>query len=161
MTMASEPNGWMPQAQWDALVRGEQCPLCRAYHAGAWIDAYGSTIADLLVSRLRLAANQWVPGYCVLMCATHVREPYHLPVAARTQFFEDLLRAAQALEQVFQPVKMNITLLGNAIPHLHAHLIPRYYGDPAPGMPIDPGAQEVWLTPAAYAERVRLIQAAL
>jgi diadenosine tetraphosphate (Ap4A) HIT family hydrolase len=82
-------------------------------------------------------------------------------VAARTQFFEDLLRAAQALEQVFQPVKMNMTLLGNAIPHLHAHLIPRFYGDPAPGMPIDPGAQEVWLTPAAYAERVRLIQAAL
>ncbi len=49
MTMASEPNGWMPQAQWDALVRGEQCPLCRAYHAGAWIDAYGSTIADLVL----------------------------------------------------------------------------------------------------------------
>ncbi len=113
------------------------------------------------MSCLRLAANQWVAGYCVLICATHVREPYHLPVAARTHFFEDLVRAAQALEQVFQPVKMNITLLGNAVPHLHAHLIPRYYGDPAPGLPIDPGTQEVQLTPTAYVERVRLVQVAL
>lgn len=56
---------------------------------------------------------------------------------------------------------MNFQLLGNAVPHLHAHLVPRYYGDPALGMPIDQGAQVVTLTPQEYEERVRSIQAAL
>ena len=27
-------------------------------------------------------------------------------------------------------------LLGNALPHLHCHIKPRYYGDAAPGAPI-------------------------
>ena len=57
--------------------------------------------------------------------------------------------------------KMNINLLGNLVPHLHAHLLPRYEGDPAPGRPIDPGQQVVMLTPDEYQERVRQIQAAL
>jgi diadenosine tetraphosphate (Ap4A) HIT family hydrolase len=49
----------------------------------------------------------------------------------------------------------------DAAPHLHAHLVPRYYGDPAPGRPIDPIAQQVILTPEAYQERVQAIQAVL
>jgi len=56
---------------------------------------------------------------------------------------------------------MNVNLLGNLVPHLHAHLVPRYYGDSAPGRPIDPGLQVVTLTPDEYQERVRQIQAAL
>jgi diadenosine tetraphosphate (Ap4A) HIT family hydrolase len=56
---------------------------------------------------------------------------------------------------------MNINLLGNLVPPLHAHLVPRYYGDPAPGRPIDPNVQVVMLTPGEYQQRVRLIQEAL
>ena len=56
---------------------------------------------------------------------------------------------------------MNINLLGNLVPHLHAHLVPRYYDDPAPGRPIDPGLRVVTLTPDEYQERLRQIQAAL
>ena len=69
---------WMPREQWDALVRGEGCPLCAAVAAEQPADEYGYTVADLSLSRLRLAANQFVPGYCVLICARHVREPYDL-----------------------------------------------------------------------------------
>jgi diadenosine tetraphosphate (Ap4A) HIT family hydrolase len=46
-------------------------------------------------------------------------------------------RAGAAIASVFQPIKMNSQLLGNAIPHLHWHIVPRYYGDPAPGRPLD------------------------
>lgn len=31
--------------------------------------------------------------------------------------------------------EMNVELLGNALPHLHAHLVPRYLDDGAPGEP--------------------------
>lgn len=30
MTTADVPKGWMPREQWDALVRGEDCPACGA-----------------------------------------------------------------------------------------------------------------------------------
>jgi hypothetical protein len=39
----------------------------------------GYWIASLGLSRMRLAANQWVPGYCMLVCTKHVVEPHQLP----------------------------------------------------------------------------------
>jgi hypothetical protein len=33
--------------------------------------------------------DQSVPGYCVLACTTHVREPYALDRAGRIAFLED------------------------------------------------------------------------
>jgi diadenosine tetraphosphate (Ap4A) HIT family hydrolase len=152
---------WMPRERWDALVRGEGCPLCEECRSAERVNEYGYTVADLRLSRLRLAANQFPPGYCVLICAKHVCEPYHLTREEQALFFGDLMCAAQAIERVFKPAKMNFQLLGNLVPHLHAHIVPRYYGDPAPGRPIDPGDQVIMLTPQEYAERVRLIQEAL
>jgi diadenosine tetraphosphate (Ap4A) HIT family hydrolase len=43
-------------------------------------------------------------------------------------------------------VKLNWEIHGNTIPHLHAHLFPRYVGDRFEGRPID--AREV--EPSAY-----------
>ena len=37
--------------------------------------------------------------------------------------------------------KMNYELLGNAMPHLHWHLVPRYVTDPMWGRPIWPGSK--------------------
>jgi diadenosine tetraphosphate (Ap4A) HIT family hydrolase len=159
--MSDAPTTWMPRERWDALVRGEDCPLCATVRSTDAVDEHGYTIADLQLSRLRLTSNQFVPGYCVLICARHVIEPYHLTSAERTLFFDDLARAAEAIARVVTPIKMNIQMLGNAVPHLHAHLVPRYYGDPAPSRPLDPGLQTVMLTSAEYQERVQRIQAAL
>jgi diadenosine tetraphosphate (Ap4A) HIT family hydrolase len=32
-------------------------------------------------------------------------------------------------------VKLNYELLGNSLPHLHTHVIPRFADDPRPGWP--------------------------
>ena len=32
-------------------------------------------------------------------------------------------------------MKLNYELLGNALPHLHTHVMPRYVDDPKPGWP--------------------------
>lgn len=155
------PSAWMPRDRWEALVRGDGCPLCAAVAATEPADTYGHTIADLPSGRLRLAANQFSPGYCVFISHRHVREPYDLPAAERAAFFADMMRVAEALERIYQPTKMNFQLLGNAVPHLHCHLIPRYYGDPAPGRPLDLNLHSRTLTPADYAERARQIKIAL
>jgi diadenosine tetraphosphate (Ap4A) HIT family hydrolase len=158
----TEPNAaWIPRAEWDALVRGEGCPLCRDLASTTTSNQYRHVVADLAVSQLWLGANQSVPGYCVVVCSRHVPEPYDLPPDRCAAFFDDLMRAARALEAVFRPTKMNFQILGNAIPHLHCHVVPRYYGDPAPGRPIEVDARTVHLTPAEYALRVELIRAAL
>ena len=76
-------------------------------------------------------------------------------------FFRDLMLAAQALEQVYRPDKMNLQILGNLIPHLHAHLTPRYHGDPAPGRPIDPNGGMKLLRARTYEEQAKVIRKAL
>lgn len=158
---AERPRQWMPRAEWKALTSGDDCPICRSLATSEWADPHGFTIADLRLSRLRLVRNQSVPGYCVLLCREHVVEPYGLSDDKRLLFWEDTLRAAEAIAEVFQPDKMNIQILGNAVPHLHSHIIPRFYGDWAPGRPIDPSERTVLLKQAEYKERVVLIRTAL
>jgi diadenosine tetraphosphate (Ap4A) HIT family hydrolase len=154
-------NAWMPREQWDALGRGEDCPLCAVCQSTEPFDDYAFTVANLQLGRLRLARNQYVPGYCILICHKHVQEPYHLTATEASLFFTDMLRSAQAIERVFKPLKMNFELLGNLVPHLHAHIVPRYYGDPAPGRPINPTAQVVTLTIPEYEDHIWQLQDAL
>jgi diadenosine tetraphosphate (Ap4A) HIT family hydrolase len=49
---------------------------------------------------------------------------------------------AGALIAEYRPLTMNYETLGNSLPHLHTHLLPRYLADPRPGRPFplpDPG----------------------
>jgi diadenosine tetraphosphate (Ap4A) HIT family hydrolase len=46
-----------------------------------------------------------------------------------------LLIVGRALERALEPVKLNYNVLGNSVPHLHVHVIPRYAEDPRPEWP--------------------------
>ncbi len=159
--MSKPPKTWMPREHWESLVRGENCPICARIQSAEPVDEFAFVVANLRLSRLYLSKNRFVRGYCTLVCAKHVREPYELTAEEQVLFFGDMMHAGQALERAFNPVKMNFQLLGNQVPHLHAHLVPRYYGDPAPSRPIDPGAQVITLTAQEYEERIRVILTAL
>lgn len=75
-------------------------------------------------------------GYVVsIWRGRHVAEPTELSPQDATAYWLELLRVGRALETHFEPVKMNYELLGNSLPHLHAHLMPRYADDPRPGWP--------------------------
>lgn len=152
---------WMPREQWEALVRGDDCPLCAEVKSTQPFNEYGYTVTDLSFSRLRLCTNQYIKGYCVLICIKHVREPYELPQDEQDMFFDDMMRAGMALEYVYKSDKMNFQILGNAVPHLHAHIEPRYLTDPAPHRPIHSGEKTVLLTPEEYQAQIKQIRAAL
>ena len=154
------PKNWKSE-NWDALIRGENCPVCHLIESDALEEDHGIFIADLSFSRLFLSKNQYVQGYCVLMCHRHVIEPYELTVDERTMYFNDLALVGQSLKTAFKADKLNYNILGNVIPHLHTHILPRYFIDDAPNRPIDPGRKghEVYLSPAGYEERIKLIQA--
>jgi diadenosine tetraphosphate (Ap4A) HIT family hydrolase len=47
-----------------------------------------------------------------------------------------LARVGGAIQRLFQAAKMNDLTLGNALPHLHTHLLARFLDDDAPRRPI-------------------------
>ena len=73
-------ESWKPK-DWDALISGESCPVCDLVHTAKQEDEHLLAVADLRFSRLFLAKNQYVPGYCVVICRRHVIEPYELTAA--------------------------------------------------------------------------------
>ena len=108
----------MPREKWDALIRGENCPLCALVKAPGVDNNFNYFIADLSMSRLVLVNNQYVKGYCALICFKHVREPYELPQDEQEQYWDDMMVAGMALEKVFKSDKMNFQTLNSAIPHI-------------------------------------------
>lgn len=159
---ADPHGGWMPRARWQALTRGDGCAMCRELAGPDPENEYSLFVADLPMGRLRLARDQHLPGYCVLVCRRHVREPHELAPHESSAFFADMLRAGQALEHVYEADKINYQVLGNLLPHTHAHIQPRYLGDAFPGQAVlGAPALPVYLATAEYQTKGRQIRAAL
>lgn len=89
-------------------------------------------VAELESGFVVLSDNQFYKGYTLLLAKTHATELHELTSNTRQQFLNDMARTAQAVHDAFQPRKLNYELLGNTIPHLHWHIIPRHNDDPLP-----------------------------
>jgi diadenosine tetraphosphate (Ap4A) HIT family hydrolase len=112
-------------------------------------------IAPLSISTFYLNRDQRFRGYCLLIFdARHATGLEELTPDEYSAFMADLRRATQALRAVVQPDHMNYECLGNSVPHLHWHLVPRYRDDPRWGNPI-------WDKQALEGPPVRLPEAEL
>ena len=97
---------------------------------------YGIRIlaGDVSDAYLQKAAVQ--RGYTVVIWrGRHVAEPTELSDDEASTYWLEVLRIGRSLEAHLRPVKLNYDLLGNSLPHLHTHVIPRYADDPRPGWP--------------------------
>jgi diadenosine tetraphosphate (Ap4A) HIT family hydrolase len=127
-------QGW-PE-DWGARKAGANCPLCSDIGRDTATD-HALHVTELAASEVRLERRSRLPGYCVVIWRhSHVAEATELKDEEATQYWLDVLAVARAIEQTFQPMKMNLLTLGNWVPHLHTHVLPRYIDDPAPGGPI-------------------------
>jgi diadenosine tetraphosphate (Ap4A) HIT family hydrolase len=107
---------------------GVGCPMCP--------DSAGSdVVAELDSGRVHLQNDADYRGYCILIFRRHAVELHELTAAERTQWIEDIARIGRALSELCQPAKLNIAMLGNLVPHLHCHIMPRYPEDPEWGHP--------------------------
>jgi diadenosine tetraphosphate (Ap4A) HIT family hydrolase len=112
----------------------DPCPLClpRPEDSEQWIR-----VGKLSVSTLYLDRNQTYRGHCQLIYdSAHVVGLENLPEPDFNAFMSDLRRAAGAIARVCQPDLMNYASMGNVVPHVHWHLVPRYRTDPRWGFPI-------------------------
>jgi diadenosine tetraphosphate (Ap4A) HIT family hydrolase len=133
------------------------CVMCGKYGGAGPL-----LIAELGTSRAFLHEDQFFPGYVLLVLRRHVTELYQLEAGERGAHLEEVSRVAEALARVFRPVKMNYELLGNQVPHIHWHLVPRLPTDPdllSPIWRVD--HQPAPLAPAAARERIESIRRAL
>jgi diadenosine tetraphosphate (Ap4A) HIT family hydrolase len=69
------------------------------------------------------------PGFCRVIWNAHVKEMSDLAPADRLALNDAVWHVELALRDVMAPGKVNVASLGNVVPHLHWHVIPRYADD--------------------------------
>ena len=107
------------------------CLMCNRW------DTYPDMrIAELEHSYLILNRDQFFPGYTLLFTKEHATELFHLDREVRAGLMEEVSQVAKALYDVFCPTKINYELLGNMVPHIHWHVVPRFSSDPLWPRPI-------------------------
>lgn len=79
--------------------------------------------------RVILVNDPELPGFCRVIWNRHVSEMTDLTYGEREHLMSLVFAVEEAVRQVMHPDKVNIATLGNMVPHLHWHVIPRYKDD--------------------------------
>ncbi|MEU3991152.1 diadenosine tetraphosphate hydrolase [Streptomyces platensis] len=121
----------------------------RTDRIGAALRGANPTVLRRLESGFAAIGDvQFLPGYSVLLVDTpHVQRLSDLPKSKRLSFLSDMDRLGKAVERACRRLdpafrRVNLEILGNTDPFLHAHVWPRFDWEPAEVV----GAP-VWLYP--------------
>ena len=114
---------------WEARKRGEGCWFCKKQLGAPF---FSGSAGDAYLERHGIARGHAI----VVFRVRHVADFTSLTAAEAAAYWGDVHAVARMIERVFMPCHMNYQLLGNLVPHLHVHLVPRYLDDPAPGRPL-------------------------
>lgn len=119
------------------------CPLCESASRAA-AGSLDSLVVSLDEAHVLLGENQGCRGWCVLVLKEHVEHLDAMPAERQARIFAEVARVARAIRKVFPgsgagggPPRINYECLGNLVPHVHWHVIPRHGDDPTP-------ARAVW-----------------
>ncbi len=96
------------------------CELCQKQ---------GEAIISTHEWRVVLVNDAHYPGFCRVIWNAHVREMTDLNLDERVLLMKVVWQVEEAIRQVFKPDKINLASLGNIVPHLHWHVIPRFKND--------------------------------
>jgi diadenosine tetraphosphate (Ap4A) HIT family hydrolase len=133
-TVAFAERAMFDSRRWADLQDGAACPHCRELLPNP--SASPNFVATLASGPVLLQDDADFRGYCMLSFRRHATELFQLSDAERNHFMSDVNRVALAVWQVCRPSKLNYVILGNEVPHLHVHVIPRYPQDGWWGQPI-------------------------
>jgi len=70
-----------------------------------------------------------LPGFCRVIWNRHVAEMTDLSYGERDHLMTLVFAVEEAVRHVMHPDKVNIAALGNMVPHIHWHVIPRFKDD--------------------------------
>lgn len=76
---------------------------------------------------LQVHGNQGYLGRCVVMCKRpDAQDLTDATPEEQNELFLILRKTRKALTKAFSPDWFNYSFLGNELPHLHGHIVPRY-----------------------------------
>jgi diadenosine tetraphosphate (Ap4A) HIT family hydrolase len=81
------------------------------------------------VVRVNGAEGLAFPGYCRVIWRAHVAEMTDLDPGSQRHLMNVVYAVESALRVLVTPDKINLAALGNQVPHLHWHVIPRWVDD--------------------------------
>jgi diadenosine tetraphosphate (Ap4A) HIT family hydrolase len=117
-----------------AWKAGDGCPACaegRPDSTDAGLRFFAGAVCDAYLVRSDIQRGLTI----AVWRGRHVAEPTELTPDEAAAYGSEVLAVGRALDAVMQPVKLNYDLLGNWVPHLHTHIVPRYADDARPGWP--------------------------
>ncbi len=97
------------------------CPLCR--------EDGGAVVVKNELLRVVLVDDADYPGFARVIVNAHVTEMTDLDPATLARVMASVYAVEDALRAVLAPDKVNLASLGNVVPHLHWHVIPRFADD--------------------------------
>jgi diadenosine tetraphosphate (Ap4A) HIT family hydrolase len=102
-------------------MKQNNCVYCdRTAETVIWSDAR---------CRVLLVSDSAFTGFCRVVWNTHVGEFTDLDESDRVHVMTVVAAVENGLRALVSPDKVNLASLGNAVPHLHWHVIPRYRDD--------------------------------
>ncbi len=106
-----------------------KCPVCTAELGPGEVLLHQD--ARLRVLRV---AEPGFPAFCRVIWHEHVREMSDLSAADAAHLMQTAIAVERAMRQALTesglpPIKMNLASLGNAVAHLHWHVVARYEAD--------------------------------
>lgn len=121
--------------RYETWASPEGCPVC----GGRESPDPPVVIAALAHASVEAypAAQGRLFGKCHVLSRVHGLHFSDLPAEEMADFMRDVQRAGAALLRVTGAVRINYEIHANSMPHLHAHLFPRYLDDDFPSAPID------------------------
>lgn len=97
------------------------CPLCT--------QPSGELLWQNTLCRVVMVDEPGFPGLCRVILNHHVAEMTDLPLVEREQLMNVVYAVENAIRITLNPAKINLASLGNQVPHLHWHVIPRWLED--------------------------------
>jgi diadenosine tetraphosphate (Ap4A) HIT family hydrolase len=79
--------------------------------------------------RVVLVDDDDFPGFCRVIWTAHVSEMTDLVPLERQAMMQAVCKVEGVIREQLHPDKINLASLGNVVPHLHWHVIPRWRGD--------------------------------
>ena len=104
-------------------------------------------IFDLKLCSIRMIDNSNFPWIILIPKRKSVTDITDLKKNDRNQLMEEIVYCSNIMKKVFKTSRLNVEKIGNIVPQLHIHIIPRHKKDPTWPLP-------VWVTkPKPYPKK--------
>jgi diadenosine tetraphosphate (Ap4A) HIT family hydrolase len=131
------------------------CDEGRPDDSGGGLRFFAGETADAYLQRSAPCA-----GYAIVVWrGRHVPDVSEMEPSEVTAFWSEALEVARAVAAVFEPCHLNYELLGNLVPHVHTHIVPRYLHDASPNAPLKPWVPVTVPEEELHSQVVRLREA--